>query len=364
MCGDNRFTMNFIEAGFKLSERDRLRGRFIMGTSAPPENARRLAAADNFLAELLADPEKAESAAPFFNEILGFSPPAATISAMEVFSPPLPPWMDWPANPLQTAADFFADAGSVEDRGFLLDYQGRIAALLSGAAVSGVAPLTEPFVYSHTWDGRPIELYGNGPPNKDAIELPEQADRVLVLGFVRSPAIMGMNPGLSALRPSNGWLDWSGQVAATLNVAEFLASQGYVARPSAGGILMADHYGVLAGLGELGRQGLLITPEYGPNLRLFTIITNYPFIIDRPLTFGVADYCETCQRCINECPAKAISEGRRRPGLYQWPVNRRACFDNWLEKRDPCRKCIEICPYTREPLVGSPGGARKPEPAA
>jgi epoxyqueuosine reductase QueG len=121
---------------------------------------------------------------------------------------------------------------------------------------------------------------------------------------------------------------------------------------------MADHLGALAGLGEVGRQGLLITPEYGPNLRLFTIITDYPFILDRPLVFGVADYCETCQRCINECPARAIGEGRRRPGLYPWPVKRRACFDNWLEKRDPCRKCIEICPYTHEPLVGSPGSQR------
>ena len=183
---------------------------------------------------------------------------------------------------------------------------------------------------------------------------------VLILGFVRGPEIMGMNPGLSRLRPPGGWLDWPGQAAAVLKMADFLKSLGYLALPSAGGLMLANHLGALAGLGELGRQGLLITPEYGPNPRLLTIITDYPFELGRPATFGVADYCETCQRCINECPAKALTEGHRRPGLYQWPVNRRACFDNWLEKRDPCRKCIEICPYTREPLVGSPGGAHRP----
>jgi len=45
-------------------------------------------------------------------------------------------------------------------------------------------------------------------------------------------------------------------------------------------------------------------------------------------------------------------------------VDRRACFDNWLKKKDPCRQCIEVCPYTREPLVGSRGGANRPSQPA
>jgi ferredoxin len=248
-----------------------------------------------------------------------------------------------------------------EGIGLVRDFQGRAMALLAGAAVSGAAPLAPDYVYSHTLDGRPI-LFTDEPDfrvDETAVRLPRRAGRVLVMGFVRGPEIMGMNPGLSRLRPAGGWLDWPGQAAAALKMADFLKSLGFLALPSAVGLLMADHLGALAGLGELGRQGLLITPEYGPNLRLLTVITDYPFEFGRPAGFGVTDYCETCQRCITECPAKAVPEGRRRPGLYQWPVNRRACFDNWLEKRDPCRKCIEICPYTREPLVGSPGGVRR-----
>lgn len=337
MPPENTFTRDYIEAGFKLSERDRLRDRFVMGRGLPPDLFGHLPGADKFLAEILADPEKAASCAAFFPKILGLNGEAAP------FTPRILPWSGGEICGPAFAADFPPDDGlTPDDRQMLMDYQGRIAALMLGAAISGVTPLFEPFIYRQSWDGR-------------AIEIPRRADRVLILGFVRAPKIMGMNPQLSKLRPGIGWLDWEGQVAAVLKMAEFIASMGYAALPSAGGIVMADHLGALAGLGEVGRQGLLITPEYGPNLRLFTIITDYPFTLDRPNIFGVADYCETCQRCINECPAKAISEGHRRPGLYKWPLNRRACFDNWLEKRDPCMKCIEICPYTREPLAGSAG---------
>lgn len=353
LCG---FTRDFIEAGLKLSERDLLRERFIMSNAKPSWAGGRMTAADNFLAEVLADPEKAASCRPFFPRLLGLEPkpePAAE-------PPVIFPWSDqlgMDRHEPPSAAT--ADTEGVEA---LLDFQGRTAALMAGAALAGAAPLTESLIYTRAIDGRPIRLTDGDRFEFDGadIRIPARADRVLVLGFVRAPEIMGMNPGLSRLRPATGWLTWPEQIAAVLGLAERISAEGWLALPSAGGLLMADHHAVLAGLGELGRQGLLITPEYGPNPRLFTITTDYPFAIGGPLTFGVADYCETCQRCINECPAKALAEGRRRPGLYQWPVDRRACFDNWLQKGDPCRKCIEVCPYTREPLVGSPGGAHRP----
>lgn len=354
------FTRDFIEAGLKLSERDMLRGRFILSALHSPWTGEKMTAADNFLADILADPDKAAACRPFFSRIPGLEPEPAT----ESNPPPIFPWAD--PSPTERAGPPPArDDLAVDDMETLLDFQGRVAALMSGAAAAGAAALNENLLYTRTLDGRPIQRTDGDSFEFDesAVRIPTRADRVLVLGFVRAPEIMGMNPGLSRLRPATGWLPWPEQIAAVLKLAERISRQGWLALPSAGGLLMADHHGALAGLGELGRQGLLITPEYGPNPRLFTIITDYPFTLGQPLVFGVADYCETCQRCITECPAEALTEGHRRPGLYQWPVNRRACFDNWLQKRDPCRKCIEVCPYTREPLVGSPGGAHRPPPA-
>lgn len=379
----DNFTRDFIEAGYKLSELDRLRTRFLLAEGKPDWKAPQTNGAANLLAEILADPDKAAASQQFLDvqEHLG--------QAGE--SPRIYPW-DSNLQGLAAKAPeglLALSDSDIDGADILWDFQGRIQALLAGAAVNAAAQLTPELIYTHALDGRPI-LLTDGPDfdfTETSIKIPRQADKVLVLGFVRAPEIMGMNPGLSKLRPATGWLNWDEQISAVLQLAETLKSAGWLALPSAGGLLMADHHGALAGLGEIGRLGLLITPEYGPNLRLFTIITNYPFQVKGPAIFGVADYCETCQRCINECPAKALTEGHRRPGLYQWPVDRQACFENWRlnclglaadqdqdfnsspgpdhqgqlfqKKQGPCRKCIEICPYTREPLVGSPGGAKK-----
>ena len=341
------YTQDFISAGLKLTERDTLRQKFIKPLAPPPGSAMPLTAKDNFLADVLADPHLAEACRPYFT--------TDPVPLDPTIFPGTPEMLPWGYRPQKPASDNpFAEVSDPEVD-TVWDFVARTTALMAGVAVSGVAPLSSPYIYEQTLDGRPIKSTP-GPDfqvNQEMVGIPRQADRVLVLGFVRSPKIMGLNPKLGGIIPSGPWLDLPQQITATHNIADFISNLGYLALPSAGGLVLADHLGVLAGLGELGRQGLLITPEYGPNLRLMTIITDFPFELDSPMGFGVADYCETCQKCITECPAQALTPGRRSPGLYQWPVNRGACFDNWLQKGDPCQKCIEICPYTREPLVGT-----------
>lgn len=356
-----------ILAGLKLSERELLRSRFIMAGGDPPWGGRRLTARENFLADLLADPCLADHCRAFFPQALGL-PAGKAGGSPENGRAALPPnlgLLPWGGRlvsgrpePVPKKAEELAGQ---EGWPLVLDFFGRALTLSAGAALAGAAALDERYLFTLSLDGRPVRIEDRASfeLSADAIVLPRRADRVLVLGFVRTPEIMGMNQGLARLRPPVNWPDWPGQVAATLKIAARLRAEGYLALPSALGLLAANHLGALAGLGEVGRQGLLITPEYGPNLRLLVIITDFPFEIGRPASFGVADYCDTCRRCVNECPAKALTEGHRRPGFYQWPVNQRACFDNWLEKGDPCRKCIEICPYTREPLAGSPGGVQR-----
>lgn len=356
-----------ILAGLKLSERELLRNSFIMADGDPPWGGRRLTAGENFLADLLADPQLADRSRSFFPQVLGRTigePGHSPNNGRAALQPTLDllPWGGRLVNDRREPAQKKTEELTGQDGWpLVLDFFGRALTLLAGAAVAGAAALDERYLFTRSLDGRPIRIEDRADfeLSADAVVLPRRADRVLVLGFVRTPEIMGMNQGLARLSPTINWPDWSGQVAATLKIAAWLRTKGYLALPSALGLLAANHLGALAGLGELGRQGLLITPEYGPNLRLWVIITDFPFETGRPASFGVADYCDTCQRCINECPAKALTGGHRRTGFYQWPVNQRACFDNWLEKGDPCRKCIEICPYTKEPLVGSPGGVQR-----
>jgi epoxyqueuosine reductase QueG len=64
------------------------------------------------------------------------------------------------------------------------------------------------------------------------------------------------------------------------------------------------HAAVAAGLGELGQQGLLLTPQFGVRQRLCSIITNAPLEAD-PLYDGTA-LCDQCEVCLKICPVQAF----------------------------------------------------------
>ena len=96
-----------------------------------------------------------------------------------------------------------------------------------------------------------------------------------------------------------------------LSLAQFLRNAGYQAVPSLNDTALAIPYAVQAGLGEYGRHGLLIHPHYGPRVRIGKLWTDLPLSHDEPAPFGVADFCEICDRCATACPAQAISYGPR-----------------------------------------------------
>lgn len=62
---------------------------------------------------------------------------------------------------------------------------------------------------------------------------------------------------------------------------------------------------VAAGLGEIGWNGLVLTPEYGSRVRFFALITDASLVPDQLYT-GPA-LCKRCFRCVEACPAKAIA---------------------------------------------------------
>ncbi len=64
--------------------------------------------------------------------------------------------------------------------------------------------------------------------------------------------------------------------------------------------------GELAGLGWIGRNNLLVTPEFGSRFRLVTVLTDMPLETGKLST----EDCGVCQKCIAACPARAIKERR------------------------------------------------------
>ena len=111
-----------------------------------------------------------------------------------------------------------------------------------------------------------------------------------------------------------------------------------------------------AGLGDIGRHGMLITPGLGAGIRLSKVLTNLPLVPDTPIDFGVTEFCETCMVCARRCPSKAISHGERTseahnvsnaPGGLKWYVDAEKCIGQWARQDKPCTVCISVCPFTK-----------------
>jgi epoxyqueuosine reductase QueG len=60
----------------------------------------------------------------------------------------------------------------------------------------------------------------------------------------------------------------------------------------------------LAGLGTMGKNSLIINPEYGPWIRLQSILTDAPLVPDNE---SKTDLCKDCTRCIDVCPTGALT---------------------------------------------------------
>jgi epoxyqueuosine reductase len=103
----------------------------------------------------------------------------------------------------------------------------------------------------------------------------------------------------------------------------------------------------MAGLGWIGKNCLLITPEAGPRVRWTTILTNAPLI---PTGTALENSCGDCRECVDTCPVsaftgKSFSADEHRDVRY----NARKCekyFEIMEEagKMPVCGLCIYNCP--------------------
>jgi reductive dehalogenase len=135
-----------------------------------------------------------------------------------------------------------------------------------------------------------------------------------------------------------------------LQVATFIRNIGYEARAHIDGNyeLVCPLVARDAGLGELGRMGLLMTPRLGPRVRISVVTTNLPLIIDQPLNdYSVIDFCTLCKKCADACPSQAISFGPQEEinGIKRWQINQEKCFTLWSALGTDCGRCISVCPY-------------------
>ncbi len=104
-----------------------------------------------------------------------------------------------------------------------------------------------------------------------------------------------------------------------------------------------------AGLGEIGRMGLLMTPTLGPRVRIAVVTTDLPLEMDRRnFNPSVLHFCKICSKCADICPPRAIPSGDAAAidGVERWRIDQETCFAYWCAIGTDCGQCIKVCPYS------------------
>jgi epoxyqueuosine reductase len=134
-----------------------------------------------------------------------------------------------------------------------------------------------------------------------------------------------------------------------LKICDTIQSMGYKALPVPASQIIdwkkqtaqVSHkkIGYLAGLGFIGKNNLLVNPEFGSRIRLVSVLTDMPMETNKPLD---AD-CGDCNACVKKCPAGAIKESQK-------DFDHTGCYEKLREFRDKnfvgqfiCGICVREC---------------------
>lgn len=106
---------------------------------------------------------------------------------------------------------------------------------------------------------------------------------------------------------------------------------------------------VKAGLGWIGKNGVLITKEFGPRVRLSAILVNYDLPVGTPMFKSLC--AEDCFLCVNACPHKAlrgaqwnINTLRNELIDYRLCNNKRSLYIKNHGRKHACGYCLVVCP--------------------
>ena len=171
----------------------------------------------------------------------------------------------------------------------------------------------------------PVERFRNAPEGRRPADLLAEAKTVISMGIGIPRGVRGANQkAYGGLRSAiyiymiHGYNVLNTLLnQAAFRVAKYLEKHDHIglpipASPPAAyqrleGVFSNRHAAVAAGLGTFGWQSILLTPDFGPRLRVVSVITTAEIskdpLIEEELCLG-----EACMVCARACPVKAIPE--------------------------------------------------------
>jgi len=211
------------------------------------------------------------------------------------------------------------------------------------ADVVGICRLPKSAVYTHDFGGEPVDT------------------------LYRNAIVLVMRKEYRSVQASTG-TDWFGdplsfQAYLRLGVAaevmtSYIKRLGYPASPQSNIGQGKPGYQVVipplllwSGIGEVSRLGVILNPFLGLSYKAAAVLTDMPLEADKPVDFGLQDFCQHCMICADACPVDAISTGDKAiyNGYETWKVNERRCatFSVTNKRGSICNTCVKACPWTK-----------------
>jgi len=229
------------------------------------------------------------------------------------------------------------------------------AATFLGASDAGIAPFDERWVYKKWYDG-------SGLMTKSAPEIHEDAvfqfepKSVIVTIYEMDYDALKCEGNVAEAGVMKGY---SEMAEVTHKIAIFLNQLGYKAVPAGNDTGLSIPTAIQAGLGENSRMGTLIHEKYGSRVRIAKVYTDMELKPDKPITFGVHEFCKKCKKCSELCPSKSLSFETEpewepktnsissHPGVKKWYQNNETCAGYWEKLGMGCSICLSVCPYNK-----------------
>ncbi len=243
----------------------------------------------------------------------------------------------------------------------------RVAMRHFGAATVGVVQLddnTRKLIYSHDPDGKELvfEDVDEAYESTEKRVIPNKAKWVIVFTVQMSTETLKRAP--TVLAQQTTMLSYGRGREIQSKTQEFLRGLGYqcLGEASTNALGISPALAVMGGLGELSRQNRVITPEFGPMVRIFKLITDLPLKPDKPIDAGIAEFCRQCKKCAEACPASALSfddeptwevqGGWSNSGHKAYFEDSIRCKTYMLEQAGSnCSICFAVCPFAKKDKV-------------
>jgi reductive dehalogenase len=226
------------------------------------------------------------------------------------------------------------------------------AAIQFGAVQVGFTALEPKWLFSNVRIDPEAEELPTGPAPIGEIVLPGRFQWVIVAAAPNPYALSRHAP--VDLGSAGDRAGWARMEILELMLVNFLTALGYGAMPVPGPCIP---YGLMAGLGEMGRMNRLISPVVGGNFRMAVLVTDLPLALDRPIDFGLQAFCARCKKCAEVCPPQALSHddepswepagdwsARGKRVYFEKAPN---CLDFGIKQSTFCCACMASCPWSK-----------------